>query len=74
MNFNSRLDLRRAMVVKEKGRLVSKTGTSNIKYKTIIGSNPFTIDSAFLRGFMSSFLISGELFLSFSNILVRSSL
>ena len=51
------------MVLNAKGRLVSKSGTSNIKYRTIIGSNPFTIDSAFLRSHISSFLFFGELFL-----------
>ena len=48
------------MLVKEKARLVGKTGETNTKYRAIIGSNPFTVDSAFLRGFMSSFLIAGQ--------------
>lgn len=55
---------------KEKGRLVTKTGTSNIKYRSILGTSPFTIDSAFLRSFMSSILLSGEAFLLSLNILV----
>lgn len=51
------------MVVNERERLISKAGDSNIKYRTILGSNPFTIDSAFLRSFLSSFLISGCVYL-----------